>query len=64
MATAGIGVDMLEIARMERVLTRRPNFARRVFTDEERGWARLLELYLTTPINDRSELPRTPAELG
>ena len=37
---------------------------RNVFTDEERGWARLLELYLTTPINDRSELPRTPAELG
>lgn len=36
--TAGIGVDMLEIARMERVLERRPNFARRVFTDEERAY--------------------------
>lgn len=35
---AGIGVDMLEIARMERVLERRPNFARRVFTDEERAY--------------------------
>ena len=34
------------------------------FTEDEAGWARLLELYLTTPINDRSELPRTPAELG
>ena len=33
MATAGIGVDMLEIDRMERVLARRPNFARRVFTE-------------------------------
>ncbi|HJA28200.1 MAG TPA: holo-ACP synthase [Candidatus Olsenella pullicola] len=38
MATAGIGVDMLEIKRMERVLGRRPNFARRVFTDEERAY--------------------------
>ena len=38
MATAGIGVDMLEIDRMERVLARRPNFARRVFTDEERAY--------------------------
>lgn len=36
MAAAGIGVDMLEIARMERVMRRTPNFLRRVFTDEER----------------------------
>lgn len=35
---AGIGVDMLEIARMERVMERRPNFARRVFTEEERAY--------------------------
>ena len=35
---AGVGVDMLEISRMERVLERRPNFARRVFTDEERAY--------------------------
>ena len=38
MATAGIGVDMLEIDRMERVLARRPNFVRRVFTEEERAY--------------------------
>ena len=38
MATAGIGVDMLEIARMERVLARTPNFVRRVFTEEERAY--------------------------
>ena len=38
MATAGIGVDMLEIERMEGVLGRRPNFAARVFTDEERAY--------------------------
>ena len=38
MATAGIGVDMLEIDRMERVLARRPNFARRVFTEDERAY--------------------------
>lgn len=36
MAAAGIGVDMLEIARMERVIERRPNFLKRVFTEEER----------------------------
>lgn len=35
---AGIGVDMLEIARMERVIARRPSFLRRVFTDEERRY--------------------------
>lgn len=38
MALAGIGVDMLEIARMERVIGRRPSFLRRVFTDEERAY--------------------------
>ncbi|MDO4796578.1 MAG: holo-ACP synthase [Coriobacteriales bacterium] len=38
MALAGIGVDILEIARMEKVLERRPNFARRVFTAEERAY--------------------------
>lgn len=34
-----------------------------VFTDSARGWAELLQLYLVTPINERSELPRTPAGL-
>lgn len=38
MAAAGIGVDMLEIARMQRAIERRPNFLRRVFTDEERAY--------------------------
>ena len=38
MATAGIGVDMLEIERMERALARRPRFAERVFTEEERAY--------------------------
>ncbi len=37
-ALAGIGVDMLEISRMERVIERRPSFLRRVFTDEERAY--------------------------
>ena len=36
--SAGIGVDMLEIARMERVIKRRPSFLARVFTDEERAY--------------------------
>ena len=35
---AGSGVDMLEIARMERVIKRRPSFLKRVFTDEERAY--------------------------
>lgn len=35
---AGIGVDMLEITRMERVIKRRPSFLKRVFTDEERAY--------------------------
>ena len=38
MALAGIGVDMLEISRMERVIEHRPSFLRRVFTDEERAY--------------------------
>ena len=38
MALAGIGVDMLEISRMEKALERRPNFAARVFTKEERTY--------------------------
>jgi holo-[acyl-carrier protein] synthase len=38
MALAGIGVDMLEIARMERTLARRPSFVCRVFTDDERAY--------------------------
>ena len=38
MARVGIGVDMLEIARMERALKRHPSFAARVFTDDERAY--------------------------
>ena len=38
MALAGIGVDMVEIARMEKVLERRPNFRMRVFTEQERTY--------------------------
>ncbi len=38
MALVGIGVDMLEIARMEKTLARRPNFAKRVFTEAERAY--------------------------
>lgn len=38
MAEAGIGVDIVEIKRMERILERTPSFVRRVFTDEERAY--------------------------
>lgn len=38
MALAGVGVDMVDIARMERILTRTPRFVDRVFTDEERAY--------------------------
>ena len=30
------------------------------FTAAEADWAKLLRLYLVTPIDDRNELPRTP----
>ncbi|WP_298022788.1 helix-turn-helix domain-containing protein [uncultured Dysosmobacter sp.] len=33
------------------------------FTEVELGWAKLLRLYLVTPINERNELPKAPAEL-
>ena len=35
-----------------------------VFTDAERGWAELLRLYLATPINERNQLPDSPAGLS
>ena len=33
------------------------------FTAAEADWAKLLRLYLVTPIDDRNELPRTPADM-
>ncbi len=38
MACAGVGVDMVEIARMGRVLARTPRVAERLFTAEERAY--------------------------
>jgi holo-[acyl-carrier protein] synthase len=38
--SAGVGVDLLEIARLERALDRHPRLADRVFTDGELGYAR------------------------
>lgn len=38
MASAGIGVYMLEIARMERTMGRTPAFVPRVFTERERAY--------------------------
>ncbi len=38
MAEAGIGVDIVEIDRMEAVLEKTPSFARRFFTEEERAY--------------------------
>lgn len=31
------------------------------FSDSERGWAELLRLYLATPVNERHQLPDSPA---
>ena len=49
MPAADVGINILEVARMERTLRRRPSFARRVFTDDERrfceGTARPAEHY-------------------
>jgi holo-[acyl-carrier protein] synthase len=35
----GVGIDLLEIERLERALARRPRLAERVFTDSEREYA-------------------------
>ncbi len=35
----GIGIDLLDIERLERALERRPRLAERVFTDGERAYA-------------------------
>jgi len=36
---AGVGIDLLEIDRLERALARRPTLAQRLFTDAERAYA-------------------------
>jgi holo-[acyl-carrier protein] synthase len=38
-AMPGVGVDLLEIDRLERALERRPRLAERLFTDGERAYA-------------------------
>ncbi|HLM25989.1 MAG TPA: holo-ACP synthase [Thermoleophilaceae bacterium] len=35
----GVGLDLLDIARLERSLERRPRLAERLFTEAERGYA-------------------------
>ncbi len=35
----GVGIDLLEIARLERALERRPRLAARLFTEAERAYA-------------------------
>jgi holo-[acyl-carrier protein] synthase len=35
----GIGLDLLEIERLEQALERRPRLAERLFTDDERAYA-------------------------
>jgi holo-[acyl-carrier protein] synthase len=36
----GIGIDLLEVERLERALERRPRLAMRLFTDDELAYAR------------------------
>jgi holo-[acyl-carrier protein] synthase len=36
---SGVGIDLLEVERLERALERRPRLAERVFTDGERAYA-------------------------
>jgi holo-[acyl-carrier protein] synthase len=38
-AVPGVGLDLLEIDRLERALARRPGLAQRLFTDGERAYA-------------------------
>jgi holo-[acyl-carrier protein] synthase len=35
----GVGIDLLEIARLEQALERQPRLAERLFTEAERGYA-------------------------
>jgi holo-[acyl-carrier protein] synthase len=35
----GVGIDLLDVERLERALERRPRLAERVFTDAERAYA-------------------------
>ena len=35
----GVGIDLLEVARLDRALERRPELAERLFTDAEREYA-------------------------
>ena len=37
--SASVGIDLLEIERLERALERRPRLALRLFTDQERAYA-------------------------
>ena len=37
-AITGVGVDLVEIARIEEILQRSPSFVKRVFTEEERSY--------------------------
>ena len=39
MKPAGLGIDLIEIARIERALDRRPRLARRIFTEKELEYA-------------------------
>jgi holo-[acyl-carrier protein] synthase len=36
---SGVGIDLLDVARFERALERRPRLAERLFTDAEREYA-------------------------
>jgi holo-[acyl-carrier protein] synthase len=36
---SGVGLDLLDVGRLERALERRPRLAQRVFTDAERAYA-------------------------
>ncbi|HLI59566.1 MAG TPA: holo-ACP synthase [Solirubrobacteraceae bacterium] len=38
-AAPGVGLDLLEIERLERALARRPRLAERLFTEDERAYA-------------------------
>jgi len=39
MRIVGLGIDLAEVARVQRLLEKYPRFAKRVFTDHERAYA-------------------------
>jgi len=56
-----IGIDLLEIERLERALERHPRLAERVFTEAERDYAAAVAILETADARDKAESSRALA---